>query len=379
MKIKDFISFMKKVFKEWSEDKVSRLAAALSYYTVFSLAPFLVIIIAIIGLILGNQQNVQNQVMVQIQDLVGQSGAQAIQSMIEGARRPSSSIIAAMLGVVFLLLGASGLFGQLQDSLNTIWEVTPKPNQGILGIVKQRFFSFAMVLGIAFLLLVSLIISTVLSALGRFTLGLFPGFDVIMQVINFIFSFAVVTLLFALMFKYLPDVKISWGDVWFGSIVTALLFTIGKFLIGLYLGRSSYTSTYGAAGSLVILLLWIYYSGQILFLGAEVTKVYANQYGTRIVPEPNAVSLTEAARAQQGIPHRQTLEKDVGVKQAEALAQKPSPVVAFQRTAPQGEKVEKPLIPEQKSLRAFGALASTLALVFAGLVTKLVVRRPRGC
>lgn len=308
MKAREIIPFFKDIFKAWSEDKVQRMAAAISYFTIFSIAPLLIIAIAIAGLVFG-QEAAQNQIVGQIQGLIGQGGAQAIQSMIAGARKPSSSIFAAVIGVIVLLFSAAGLFGQLQDALNTIWEVAPKPGKGIWTTVKERFLSFAMVLGIGFLLLVSLVVSAALSALGTFAAGLLPGFTQLMQIVNFVISIAVITLLFALIFKVLPDVIIDWKDVWLGALVTATLFTIGKYLIGLYLGRSSYTSTYGAAGSLVIIMVWVYYSGLILFFGVEFTKVYARKFGKKIIPAPGAVILTEMARAQQGIPHRSTLEE----------------------------------------------------------------------
>jgi membrane protein len=308
MKAKDIIPLIKESFSDWSEDKASRLAAALAYYTVFSISPLLVIAIAIAGQVFG-QEAAQNQIVGQIQGLVGRESAEAIQGMIENARRPSASLFAASVGVITLLLGASGVFGQLQDALNTIWEVMPRSDRGIMGTIKDRFFSFTMVLGVGFLLLVSLIISAALSALNNFMTGLLPGIEIVWQILNFIISFGVITVLFALIFKVVPDVEIAWGDVWIGALVTALLFTLGKFAIGLYLGNSAVTSTYGAAGALVVILLWVYYSAQILFLGAEFTQVYANKYGSRIVADKNAVPLTEEAREQQGIPHRGSVER----------------------------------------------------------------------
>ncbi|HEX5688735.1 MAG TPA: YihY/virulence factor BrkB family protein [Roseiflexaceae bacterium] len=300
---------LKETFTDWNEDKAPRLAAALSYYALFAIAPLLVIVIAIAGFFFGREA-ASGAIVGQIQGLVGEQSAQTIQEMVaNAAANPSGGIIATVIGIVTLLFGALGVFGQLQDALNTIWEVQPKPNRGWLEMLKDRLAPFTMVLGIAFLLLTSLVISAALSALGKFFGGVFPGYALLGQIINFIISFAVITLLFAMMYKYLPDVKIAWSDVWIGAAFTALLFTIGRLLIGIYLGRSSTASTYGAAGSLVIVLLWVYYSAQILFMGAEFTQVYAKKYGTQIEPAENAMPITEEARAQQGIPHEEEKEE----------------------------------------------------------------------
>jgi len=307
MNSKIIVELLKETWTEWQEDKASRLAAALAYYTAFSIAPLLVIAIAIAALVFGEEAS-QRQIVEQIQGLVGRDGAEAIQTMIINSRKPTEGIIATIISVGLLFFGASNLFSQLQDALNTIWEVAPKPEQGVKEIVKSRFLSFTMVLGIGFLLLVSLVFSAILAALGNYLGNLIPELHLFWSILNFCISFSVISLLFALMFKFLPDVKITWGDVGIGAMITALLFTIGKTLIGLYLGNSSIGSTYGAAGSFVVLLLWVNYSAQILLFGAEFTQVYANKYGSQIVPAKNAVSLTEKARSQQGIPHNKQLE-----------------------------------------------------------------------
>lgn len=301
MKFKEIKYLVTQSFAEWSEDKASRLAAALAYYTIFSILPLLIIIIAIAAQVF-ERSLVQQQLVRQIATLVGQTGAEAIEAILENASEPEDSLLAAIVSIITLLLGASGVFGQLYDALNTIWEVQAKPGRGILGTVKDRFFSFTMVLGVGFLLLVSLIISTALQAFNELVSGILPSFLFLAQTLNFLISFAVVTILFALIYKVVPDVRVAWRDVWIGALVTAFLFAVGKWAIGLYLGNSTPGSTYGAAGSLIVLLLWVYYSAQILFLGAEFTQVYANKYGSRIVADETAVSLTLAARAQQGIP-----------------------------------------------------------------------------
>lgn len=294
---------LKDTFWEWFDDNVQRHGAALAYYTIFSLAPLLIIAIAIAGLAFG-QEAAQGQIMDQIKSLLGEDGAKAVQTMIENARQPAAGIVATIFGIIMLLFGATGAFAQLQESLNAIWGVAPKPGRGILGVVKDRFMSFAMVVGIGFLLLVSLLLSAALAALGKFFSHLLPVPEGVLHALTFLISFLVITLLFAMMYKVLPDVKIAWRDVWIGAAMTALLFTLGKFLIGLYLGKSGVASAYGAAGSLVLILLWVYYSSQILLFGAELTYAFANKYGSRIEPAENAVLIDKEIRAEaeQGIP-----------------------------------------------------------------------------
>ncbi len=299
---------LKQTWQEFNEDKVPRLGAALAYYTLFSLAPLLVIAIAIAGLVFGDEA-ARGQIVGTIGGLVGQQGAEAIQSMIQNASKPSTGILATIIGFVTLFLGASGVFGELQQTLNTIWEVTPKPTKGIMGMLKTRIFSFTLVLGTGFLLLVSLVISAGLAALGKYMSGLVPGLDFLWQIVNFVVSFGVTTLLFALIYKIVPDAEIEWRDVWVGAAFTALLFSVGRFAIGFYLARSATASAYGAAGSLVILLLWLYYSAQIMFFGAEFTQVYANKYGSRLQPAPDALPMTEEARLEQGMPRQNDVKE----------------------------------------------------------------------
>lgn len=300
MSIKTILALLKETFAEWNNDKASRLAAALAYYTVFSLAPLLIIAIAIAGAVFG-EEAARGEIVTQIQGLVGKEGAKFIETAIENASKPDTGSIASIISVVVLLFGASGLFAQLQDALNTIWEVQPKPNLGLWAIIRTRFLSFTMVLGVGFLLLVSLILSAGLAGVVNFFGHLLPGVGFLLQLTNFILSFAVTTILFGLIYKVLPDAKITWSDVWIGAIITSLLFSIGRFLLGLYLGNSSFGSTYGAAGSVVIILAWVNYAAQILFFGAEFTQVYARRFGSQIVPDKNAISMTPATRAEQGM------------------------------------------------------------------------------
>ena len=289
---------------EWSEDKVPRLGAALAFYSVLSIAPLLLIAIAVAALVFGREA-ASGQLVQEIRGVVGEEGAKAIRDMLKNAQKPGSGIFATLIGFATLLFAASGVFGQLQDAMNTIWEVQPKEGRGIFGMVKDRFFSFAMVLGTGFLLLTSLVLSTTVAATFGYLGGLAPGLKPLLAVGDILVSAVVVTLLFALIYKLLPDARIAWRDVWVGAGLTTALFLIGKALIGVYLGRSSYGSAYGAAGSLVVLLVWIYYSSQILFFGAEFTKVYANAYGGRIEPSKDAEPVTARMRAQQGIPRNE--------------------------------------------------------------------------
>jgi membrane protein len=301
--LKTVMDFLKETISEWSEDKAARLAAALSYYAIFSIAPLLIIAIAIAGFFLGRVGvNVRQDILLQVQGVVGEKAAGLVGNLIDSISSPRASLIATIAGTVTILVGATGVYGQLQQALNTIWEVEPKPGGGIVGVLWDKFLTFVMVLGTGFMILLFLSVSTGLSTLGGFFSNYLPFGDIFWQVLNFVFSFGVLTLLFAFIFKFLPEVKIEWSDVWIGALVTALLFTIGKYLIGLYLGYSSITSTYRAVGSLVVILLWVYYSAQIFFFGAEFTQVYARRYGSRIRPGKGAVSKYEERRAQRRIP-----------------------------------------------------------------------------
>jgi membrane protein len=269
-------SLAKRSVTKWIDDNAASRAASLSYYTVFSLAPLLVIAVAVAGFVFGKQA-VSGELHRQIDGLVGAQSAQAIQDMMVSASRPGAGLLASVVGVVVLLLGATGAFVELQDALNAMWKVDKKKTSGVFGFLRARLLSFAMVGVIAFLLLASLAVSTVLSALGHFAEERLPGGELVAQGINLVVSIGVITLLFASIYKVLPDKTIAWKDVWLGAFVTSVLFTIGKLLIGLYLGKGSVASSYGAAGSFAMLLIWIYYSSMILFLGAAFTQLYAEE------------------------------------------------------------------------------------------------------
>jgi membrane protein len=274
-------ALLRETCSEWYDDRAPRLGAALAFYTVFALAPGLVLVIALAALVLGRDA-AQGQIISQVEDLAGVAGAEAVRAAIENPRNAGGSLLATSLGVVTLLFGLWGVFGELQDALNMIWRVPSGPSRGLFGLVKKRLWSFTMVVGIGFLLLVSLAASAWLAALGKFFSGLLPMPATVMEAMNAVLSFVVIAFMFALIYKLLPDVKLAWRNVWTGAAVTAVLFTIGKTMIGLYLGRSTVASVYGAAGSLIVVLLWVYYSAQIVFFGAEFTKVYSRR--TRAAP-----------------------------------------------------------------------------------------------
>jgi membrane protein len=283
------LSLLKQTASEWMEDDAPTLGAALAYYTVFSLAPLMTIAIAMAGFFFGKEA-AQGQIFDELRVLLGEQGGKAVEEMVQSANaQPTAGIVATIISIVMLLVGASGVFGQLQASLNTIWGVKPKSGRGVLGIIQDRLLSFGFTLVVGFLLLVSLLLTAGIALVADWVGSLMPGSETIAQMLNILFSLAMITLLFAMIFKFLPDAKIAWRDVWVGAFITAALFTIGKFALGIYLGKSGVASSYGAAGSLIVLLLWVYYSSQILFFGAEFTQVYANRFGTRVAPADNAV------------------------------------------------------------------------------------------
>ncbi|HEY0069918.1 MAG TPA: YihY/virulence factor BrkB family protein [Chloroflexia bacterium] len=303
MNFKAVLDVLKDTFKDFGEDKVPRLAAALAYFTIFSIGPLLLIALSIAGL-LFDQAQVREQMLSTIGGLVGETGSKTIGEALDNANKGSGNIVVASIGIVTLVMGASGVFGQLKDALNTIWEVKPKEGQGILGMLRERFLSFTMVLGTGFLLLVSLVVSAGIAALGKFLTSVLPGGDIVGQIVNIIVTLGIITLMFCLLFKFLPDVRVEWKDVWLGAFITALLFTVGQIALGVYLGSGSVGTAFGAAGSIVIILVWIYYSALIFFIGAELTQVIARRFGSRVMPAPNAEPLTEEARAQEGIPSK---------------------------------------------------------------------------
>jgi len=281
MTLKDLWELLQETWNAWSTHRAPRSGAALAYYTIFSLAPLLVIVIAVAALVFG-QEAAQGKMVTEIQGVVGVESARAIQAMLEKARAPATGLFATVLGLMTLLLGATGVVSEFKDTLNTIWHVQPAPDSGLLSTLKARLMSLAFVLGIGFLLLVSLIVSTVLSALSGFFSHLFPSPWLIhvWQMVNLVISLGVITVLFAMLYRFLPDTEVPWRDVWIGAGITALLFATSQFFIGLYLGKSSIGSAYGPAGSLVLLLAWVYYASLVFLFGAEFAAVYAHSYGS---------------------------------------------------------------------------------------------------
>jgi membrane protein len=285
---------------EWNQDKAPRMAAALAFYTIFALTPIVIVSVTVGGLFFGRAE-AQSEVLEQARFLIGEHGERAIVLLIENAPQRPRSWMASIIGLLAMFIAATGAFAELKDSLNTIWEVQPRPGLGLADMVKARFLSFAIVLVLGFFLLVSLAISAALEAASRGLVYYVPVLDVVRSGSAMV-SMAGVTVLFALIYKVMPDARVAWRDVWLGALVAACLFGIGKLLFGLYLGQSEIGSSYGAAGSLVIVVLWTYYMSLILLFGAELTQVQARLRGAAIVPQPGAIHVTEHDRLQQGIP-----------------------------------------------------------------------------
>jgi membrane protein len=277
----------KETATKWMDAKPFRLAAALAYYTLFSMAPLLVVIVGIAGLVFG-EEAARGQIFGPLQSVLGPKSADAVENAVSAASVKSSGVLATLAGVVTLLVGASAVFGELQDALNTIWNAKPSPEAGMWDLLRRRLVSLSMVVVIGFLLLVSLTLSAMLNAIGAYLGDVLPVPSLVLEALNFVISFAVTTLLFAALFKVLPDVDMDWSDVWVGSVATAALFTVGKSLIGMYIGRMALDSMYGAAASLLVVLVWIYYSSLIFFFGAQFTRVYAERRGSQTREHSNA-------------------------------------------------------------------------------------------
>lgn len=316
-KLKEIFSVIGETGSQFIDDKGFKMAASLSYYTVFSLAPIMIIIIAIAGFVFG-EEAAKGQLVIQMQSLVGKEGATFIELLIKGASSQSTSIIAAIIGIVILVLGSLGVFLELQESLNIIWGIEQRPGRGIWGILKNRLLSFSMVAGTGFLLLVSLILNALISALEKYLGSTFPVLLPVIQIINILVSFIITGILFGSIFYILPDVVLRWKYIWIGAFSTSALFSLGKYLIGLYLGSSSYTSTYGAAASLAILLIWIYYSGLLLYFGAEFIQVYRTRYGKEPIRAdkdgiiiPKVSQLIKKTIEEQGVMNKEVLAKKI--------------------------------------------------------------------
>lgn len=307
MQTQSWWGVLKETFKEFSQDRVLRLAAATAYYAVFSIGPLLVLIVGVAGLVFG-EETVRKQVTTETQSFFGPKSAELLGSMMTAQKR-GGSLVATIVGGAALVLGAAGVFGQLQDSLNTIWGVTSMPGKSIWALLRDRFFSMAMVLGVGFLLLLSMALTAFVHAFAGYISNMVAMPEWAPMVLNAVASFVVICLLFALIFKVLPDVKIRWRDVWVGALGTTLLFIAGKFALGFYLGRQADASAYGTGTAFIIVLLYIYYSSVILYLGAEFTQVFAKSRGVKTEPSKYAVLMTDQQRAEQGIPTKEQVEE----------------------------------------------------------------------
>lgn len=297
---------LKETYAEWRRDKAVRFGAALSFYTVFSLPPLLFLVVSIAGAIYG-EEAIQGHIVGQVEEFIGKRGAEVIQTILQHAGDEKKSLAAAIVSFLILAIGATAVFVELQDSLNAIWEIREKPNRSLLSFLKKRVLSFAIVLGIGLFLVVSLVLSALVAALG----GLLHNYWFVpthvvylLHALNFLVSFLVITVLFAMIYKVLPHAKIAWRDVWLGAAATALLFTIGKLFVGLYLGGSGTVSAYRATGSLIILIVWIYFSAQIFFFGAEFTQVYARRGGREIEPSEQAERIPGSAHERRSSAER---------------------------------------------------------------------------
>jgi len=327
---KGYLGLFKTAALDWMDDKAPRLGAALAFYTIFSLAPLMTLAVTAATLwYTDNEDQAGKKVYEQMASVIGQESAKDLEEMLSQKGEEKQGVFTAISAGLMLLVGATGVFVQLQDSLNEIWEVKPKPGQGIWGFIRHRLLSFAMILAVGFLLLTSLLLSTALAAMGAYFSHLAGNMGWLLELLNFAVSFGVITLLFAFMFKYVPDAEVAWKDVWFGAVVTSLLFTIGKFALGMYLGKSSVVSTYAAAGALLIVLLWVYYTSQIVFFGAEITQAYARAVGRDVLPSKHAER--DEAKAH----HAETMALDRERKKAakgkpSSIEPLPEPVFALQ-------------------------------------------------
>jgi membrane protein len=281
LSVRDFWRLLKKSAAAWYGDYAQSMGAAIAYYTTFSLAPLLIIVIAVAGLIFG-QEAARGEIVSQLGGLVGTDGAKAVEDLLQSASRPSSGVIASAIGFATLLVGATSVFAELQSALDRIWHAPAiQPSSGFVALIRERLLSFGMVIAMGFLLLVSLVFGAALSALGKWGGTLFPGAVTVLQMLNLAVGFVVTVAFFATAYRLLPRARIAWSDVWVGAVATAVLFTLGKYLIGVYLGRAGISSGFGAAGSLVIILVWVYYSAQVFLLGAEFTWLFAHLHGSR--------------------------------------------------------------------------------------------------
>jgi membrane protein len=310
MNIKQVWPLVKSSVSSWLDDYAPSMGAALAYYTVFSIAPLLLIVISTAGLVFG-EEAVRGEIFGQLRGLMGDQGAAAVEGLLSSVSEPEEGTAGAVVGTVLLLIGATTVFGELQNAFDRIWRAPGKDKEGgIWGLMRSRLLSFGMILGIGFLLMVSLVFNAAVAALGKWWGAFFSDLEVLVTSVNFILSFILTTAVFAMLYKFMPRVKIQWRDVWAGATVTALLFTIGKLLITLYIGKSAISSGFGAAGSLVVVLVWVYYSAQIFLLGAEFTWVYSHAHGS----QKNTTDSKNSAE----VPQRNSIRKERATEEREA-------------------------------------------------------------
>jgi membrane protein len=348
--LKNGIELLRETLREFQDDQAARQAAALAYFTVLSLAPLLILIISVAGIVFG-QENVQRQIIAQAAEALGEGSAELIEDALVATYQPGVGLVATIAGVVMLFVGASNVLNQLKTSLNYIWGVSPETGRGVRGIVIDRIVTITIVLGVGFLLLVSLVIQTALSIVLSAATDLAPGVAPLLRTLNFVVAFGVITLLFAMIYRFLPNVEIAWGDVWIGAAVTSLLFAVGQFAISLYIANSGVASAYGAAGALVIILIWIYYSASILLFGAEFTQVYVRRFGSRIQPSSGFTRDGLPDESPQSTPD--------------------SPAAEQPEVKPQTVIVPVP----QESQGWFAGFLGGLAVLAAGLLTGLLFNR----
>ncbi|MCS4508956.1 YihY/virulence factor BrkB family protein [Xylophilus ampelinus] len=359
---KRFFSLARKSIAAWSDDYAPSMGAAIAYYAVFSLAPLLLIVIAVAGFVFGREA-VQGEIVGQLSGLLGRDGALAVQGLIKSASQPAQGLVATVISLVVLAVGATTVFGELQSSLDRIWGIPTTANSGIRATLRARLLSFGLILGLAFLLMVSLTVSAAVAAMGTWIGSVLPGWAVTLQIINLAVSLCITTLLFAMIYKLMPQARIAWRDVWVGAVVTAVLFEVGKLLIGLYVARSSVSSSFAAAGSIIVLLVWVYYSAQIFLLGAEFTWVYASEHGSRAtlpVPDaPEVPSKSDPVPAAGAYPYRPDAQTAAVVASSTAPDHADHLVEAY---APQGPTMRQKIYV-------------TVALTALQIVIRMAMRR----
>jgi len=367
---------VKEAASGWVDDAAPSMGAALAYYTVFSIAPLLLLLIAVAGLVFGDEA-ARGEIVGQLGGMMGQEGASAIQGMLKSTSNSGGGIIATVVSFVTLLIGATTVFSELQTDLDRIWKApkAAKPD-GIWGMIRTRILSFGLILGLGFVLIVSLALSAAVAALGKWWSGAFGNWTILLHVVNFLVSFGVITAMFALVNKFMPSVPVQWRDVWIGSAVTALLFTIGKFLIGLYIGKSSIASGFGAAGSLIVVLVWVYYSTQIFLLGAEFTYVYAHREGSRVgQPEPTkqaGQNVPEKAPVQGTSPQPQAAPEASRGQPQPAPSAKPRPLEPQPAGAlAYAHASSRPVVRDAREIAAAANAARAQAVVKLGTALSL--------